>query len=158
LRSGNLGGFLTVTSLWLYRSNGRCRKLASFPVPRRKAMKRVFKVIGVLLVVVAVLMLASPGYSYRGGGGHGYYGHGWHGGYWGHGWHGGYWGHGRYPYWWGAWGWPYYWGAWGYPYYWGAYGYPYYGGSRGYYSSYPYSYGYYYPYQPSDSLGPYYYY
>ncbi len=65
-------------------------------------MKRVFKVVAVVLVVVAVLMLASPGYSYRGG--HGYYGGR---GYYGHGGYG--WGHGGYPYWWGAWGYPFFW-------------------------------------------------
>ena len=109
------------------------------PVSRRKTMKRLFKVFSVVLVAAAVLMLASPCYAYRGGGGH-YGGHGYYGhGYYGHGWYGhGWYGHGWYPnWWWGARGFPYYWG---YPYY-----YPYYG---------------YYPYAPSynDSAGPYYYY
>jgi hypothetical protein len=109
---------------------------------RRESMKKSIKIFSVALIAAAVLMLTvTPGYS-----GRGYYG-----------WHHGYWGPGWYPYWWGAAALPYYWGAWGYPYYSGYY--PYYSGYyypyyRGYY--YPY-YGYY-PYGPSDSRGPYYYY
>ena len=84
-------------------------------------MKKLIKIFSVVLVVAAVLMLlASPGYSFRGGGGHGFYGHGFRGG----------------PWWWGAAAWPYYWGAWGYPYY----GYPYYAGYP--YYGYPYYSGY----------------
>ncbi len=80
-------------------------------------MKRLFKVLSVVLVVVAVLMLASPCYSYRGGYGH-YGGRVYYGGY------GYYNGRGLYPYWrWGARGYPYYGG---YPYHYHQY-YPSYG-------------------------------
>ena len=88
---------------------------------RSKAMKKLIKTFSVVLVVAAVLMLLpSPGYSFRGGGSPGYHG--------GYGFRGG-------P-WWGAAAWPYSWGAWGYPYYGYPYyaGYPYYGYS--YYSGY----------------------
>ena len=128
-------------------------------------MKRLFRVFSVVLGVVAVLMLAYPCYSHRGGGGgHSSGGHAYSGGrghygngYFGHGFYGnrlysrGYYGYGRSnPFSWGGLGdlgygggYPYYGDDGYYPY---ASDYPYYpsyGGGYPYYGGYPYDYGYY---------------
>lgn len=88
-------------------------RLSCLPVPchsKEQAIKKFIEALSVVVVVAGALMLlASPGYSFRGGGSPGYHG--------GYGYHGG-------PWWRGAAAWPYYRGACGCP----CCGYAYYAG------------------------------